>query len=491
METKTPKNKLTLKSKNPTTTGLIKFFLIFFGISIFVASVFAAASGGESWKYMLFHNGPYTDMYMDFFNSIRDAGAEDVYTARNNIYPPLSLLIFKILGFIVSDDLVDLPNKQRVLLQSDQKCMMVYIIFACIIILSMSTIINTYVNRLKWKNKKKEEVLNSVISFALILSYPVMYCIERGNIIILSMIFTMFFIFFKDVDNKIIRELSYISLAIAAGIKLYPAIFGLLLLFEKKYKDAARLVVYGIIAVFLPFIFFINKPETLSIGLNNCLTLASVTNNNLLAANGDSSALSNIIENLISFATKKKNRLNFSSVSIQNFVFLVNPLNTKLATIVMCITEAVAIAGLAFTKKKWQQIFLLAYIMLNIPSASSSYALTFLIIPFIMFLFDDEGNGYPAEKRHKIDYFYILCFALLLTPLPVLWYFHEDAAKQIFMNLGVPYQSKINQVIAGFVYQGMFFVIMFEQIISTLKSKKTTKNTISENNEISLNNEVA
>ena len=139
MKTKVPKNKLTLKIKNPTTTGLIKFFLVFFAASIFVSSVFAAASGGESWKYMLFHNGPYTDMYMDFFNSMRDAGAEDVYTARNNIYPPLSLLIFKVLGFIVSDELIDLPNKQRVLLQSDQKCMMVYIIFACIIILSMST----------------------------------------------------------------------------------------------------------------------------------------------------------------------------------------------------------------------------------------------------------------------------------------------------------------------------------------------------------------
>ncbi len=488
MNTKAPKNKLTLKKKNSTTTGLIKFFLVFFAASIFVSSVFAAASGGESWKYMLFHNGPYTDMYMDFFNSMRDAGAEDVYTARNNIYPPLSLLIFKILGFIVSDELIDLPNKQRVLLQSDQKCMMVYIIFACIIILSMSTIINTYVNRLKWKNKKKEEILNSVISFALILSYPVMYCIERGNIIILSMIFTMFFIFFKDVDNKVIREISYISLAIAAGIKLYPAIFGLLLLFEKKYKDAARLIVYGIIAVFLPFVFFINKPETLSIGIDNGLSLASITNNNLLSAGGDSSALSNIIENLISFATTKKNRLNFSSVSIQNFVFIVNPINTKLASILMCITEIIALIGLAFTKKKWQQIFLLAYLMLNIPSASSSYALTFLIIPFIMFLFDEEGNGYPAEKRHKIDLFYIFCFALLLTPLPVFWFFHEEAAKQVFTNLGVPYQSKINQVLAGFVYQGMFFVIIIEQFVSSLKSKKVKKSAEKEN---SINNEVA
>lgn len=488
MKNSVPKNQLTKKTHIPTTKSLIKFFLVFFAANLFIAAVMAAASGGESWKYMLFHNGPYTDMYMDFFNSIRDAGAEDVYTARNNIYPPLSLLIFKIFGFLISDELVDLPNRQRVLLQFDQRCMMVYIIFACIIILSMSTIINTYVSRLKWKNKMKEDILNTVVSFVLIISYPVMYCLERGNIIILSMIFTMFFIFFKDVDNKVIRELSYISLAIAAGIKLYPAIFGLLLLFEKKYKDAARLIIYGIIAVFLPFVFFINKPETLSIGIDNNLTLAMISKYNYLAANSGSSALSNIIDNLINFATNKKNRLNFSSVSIQNFVFLVNPLNTKFASILMCVTEIIAIIGLAFSKKKWQQIFLLAYIMLNIPSASSSYALTFLIIPFIMFLFDEEGNGYTAENRHKIDYFYILCFALLLTPLPVFWYFHEDAAKEVFLNLGVPYQSKVNQIVAGFVYQGMFFVIIFEQIISSLKAKKTKK--ISAENDNSINDEV-
>ena len=70
----------------------------------------------------------------------------------------------------------------------------------------------------------------------------------------------------------------------------------------------------------------------------------------------------------------------------------------------------------------------------------------------------------------------------------MLWYFHEDAAKQVFASLGVPYQSKINQVFAGFVYQGMFFVIIIEQIISTLKSKKNKKIEVEEN---SITNEVA
>ena len=75
--------------------------MIFFVGSLFVSAVMAAASGGESWKYMLFHNGPFTDMYMDFFNSIRDGGSPDVYSARNNIYPPLCVLIFRIFSKLI------------------------------------------------------------------------------------------------------------------------------------------------------------------------------------------------------------------------------------------------------------------------------------------------------------------------------------------------------------------------------------------------------
>ena len=48
--------------------------------------------------------------------------------------------------------------------------------------------------------------------------------------------------------------------ALAAGLKLYPAIFGLLLLFDKKYKEAIRLVVYGILAVVIPFILISTIP---------------------------------------------------------------------------------------------------------------------------------------------------------------------------------------------------------------------------------------
>lgn len=47
-----------------------------------------------------------------------------------------------------------------------------------------------------------------------------------------------------------------ILIAVCAGFKLYPAVLGLLYLKEKRWKEALRLVVYGAVLVFGPFVFF-------------------------------------------------------------------------------------------------------------------------------------------------------------------------------------------------------------------------------------------
>jgi hypothetical protein len=464
MKTNIPKNKLTIKINTPTTNSLIKYFLVFFVASIFVASVFAVATGGESWKYMLFHNGPYTDMYMDFFNSIRDGGSDNVYSERNNIYPPLCVLIFRIISKFVSPDLISTHFKERKLLQADQLCMIIYIIFVLLCIMAMLRLVESYANS---KTLGKMQLQSAIISFAMIVSYPIMFCIERGNILILSVVFAMFFIFFKDSDNKIIRELSYISLAFSAAIKIYPAIFGLSLIIEKKYKDAVRLMIYGIFVVAFPFVFFLDEfradPASISFGISPLLNIAS----SVSTSAETSSVFTKLIKNLINFAVNKKSTLNLSSVSIQNIVFMFQGTNS-LAKLVMGITEAIALVCAFTTKSEWKKIFLLCYLMLNIPSASSSYALSFLIIPFMIFLF---GN----KEYVRRDWFYLGGYALLLTPLPTLWYFHPEKVKEFAIAIGLYYNTQLNQGIATFVFQLMFIFIVVESIVLATKKMKNKK----------------
>ena len=463
MKNKIPENNLTKKSRIPTPNSMIKYFMIFFVGSLFVAAVMAAASGGESWKYMLFHNGPYTDMYMDFFNSIRDGGSPDVYSARNNIYPPLCVLIFRILSKLIDPELVSSTFPLRKLLQSDQISMLIYMLFALICIMSLMRLIESYAN-IKSQGKLKTQA--AVISFAMIISYPVMFCLERGNILILSVIFAMFFMFFKDSEYPIIKELSYIALALSAGIKLYPAIFGLTLIIEKKYKDAGRLILYGIIAVVFPIVFFLDEfktnPASVSFGV---FPLLNVTTG-ITADAGTTSAFEKLIKNLLNFAINKKSSLNFSSVSVQNFVFMAKG-STTVAKAVCIITEAIALFCAFKAKREWQKAFLLAYLMLNIPSASNSYALSFLLIPFTIFLFA------PQKYRVK-DWIYLGCFALLLTPLPTLWFYHPEIVENFVNSIGIYYNTQLNQYLGTITVQFMFLVIAFECISGLFRKKAKT-----------------
>lgn len=461
MNTKAPKNNLTKKSKIPTTKSMIKYFMIFFVCSLFISAVMAAASGGESWKYMLFHSGPYTDMYMDFFNSIRDGGSPNVYSARNNIYPPLCVLIFRIFSKLIDPNLVSTRFSQRTMLQADQLCMIIYILFALVCIMSLVRLIESYANI---KTDGKLQTHAAIISYAMIISYPVMFCLERGNILILSVIFAMFFIFFKDSENKAVRELSYISLALSAGIKLYPAIFGLSLIIEKKYKDAARLMVYGIIAVVFPIVFFLDEfrtnPASVSIGVFPLLRIGT----SVVADSETTSALSKLIKNLLNFAINKKSSLNFSSVSIQNFIFMAQGSATT-AKIFCGITEVIALFCAFTAKREWQKVFLLCYLMLNIPSASNSYALSFLLIPFIIFLFN-------TEKYRQKDWVYLAGFMLILTPLPTLWYYHPDIVKNFVNSIGIYYNTQLNQYLGTFVFQFIFTLIAIECIYSFFRKNK-------------------
>ena len=60
----------------------------------------------------------------------------------------------------------------------------------------------------------------------------------------------------KDDPRPAAREGGLILLAVCVGMKLYPAVFGLVFLKEKKYRQLARLILYSIVLFFGPFVFF-------------------------------------------------------------------------------------------------------------------------------------------------------------------------------------------------------------------------------------------
>ena len=83
-----------------------------------------------------------------------------------------------------------------------------------------------------------------------------LYSFDRGNIVWFCMAFLMVYIFTYDNKNKILREIGLISLAIATSIKIYPVVFGLMLLFDKRWAEAKRCIIYGVLIFFVPFLCF-------------------------------------------------------------------------------------------------------------------------------------------------------------------------------------------------------------------------------------------
>ena len=60
----------------------------------------------------------------------------------------------------------------------------------------------------------------------------------------------------RNQKSVLAREAAMILIAMAAALKIYPAVFGFLYVKEKRWKETVRLIIYGIVFMFLPFWFF-------------------------------------------------------------------------------------------------------------------------------------------------------------------------------------------------------------------------------------------
>ena len=189
------------EKKQITSKTLIIIFcgiFIYFGIE---SIIFAVMTDGNSFRGMLFHNGVYTDWFMDFFNSIRDSAASNVYSERNSIYPPLAVAFFRFIGRMLPYAEVALDPKDNYNMQESQLCIMYYLIFA------ITMVVITYRCILKKVYDEKMRRLSDLFAFLTIFSYPLIYCLERGNIVAASVALTVVFVFYRNLFNLLDEQI--------------------------------------------------------------------------------------------------------------------------------------------------------------------------------------------------------------------------------------------------------------------------------------------
>ena len=363
-----------------------------------------------------------SDIFADFLNVMRYISGRDPYFNPTNgfsekIYPPLSYLIL-----YPFSQLADYANMTL------EECWNSKISIASCLCFTLISFWIFWCSILALNNKRGYSILNC---FLLNFSFIILYSIERGNLVILSAACVNFYLAYYEASNKVLRYFALTALCISAVLKIYPVLFGFLLLRDKRYRDIIFCLVTGVILTFLPFAFFKN-------GFSNISQLLY----NIGQFNETYGSLS---------YGYKYGVVNYGILGSKVLKTFIDP------DVVIMLSKCVGYTLLIFSlylvfkiENKWNQIALLACSVILVPTTSWFYTGLYFL-PVIVGYF----NSTPKYCNSKIA---IVMFALLLMPLQIV------------------YRGNINlsHILYNVVLTSFWVYIMIISFIEASKKNKTT-----------------
>lgn len=389
-------------------TPVLLMYLVL-GMGIFAQIFSLILSRGSFLKNIVYDFSRFTD----FFDHVRRfyLGLDLVYQeGMHACFPPLAYCIYFLLSRILYVDNIGDPEGLAVSGSGMLIICMMTAVFSIFFVFAFDRLFSV-----------PQSAAKKLLTLLVFCSYPFWLAIERGNMSQYVLILLMYAMAFRDSDRKVERETALILIAFAAGLKLYPAIFGVLYLAEKRYREAVRLMVYGILFFFLPFIFF-QGVDGFRIFLRNISAVGSGTTGITIAG----------LCGRIAEAVGVDLALGHLAGRILSMLYLG-------IVVLLCFLN----------KKSWQTIALLTSLMIIFVAASGTYCLIYWVIPFLCFM-----NEMVRRKSYrKLDYVYAVLFALVFVAYPV-------------QALGS----------SGMLYAALYlliFVILTDQVIVLVQGRKT------------------
>lgn len=369
-------NKNLLNIKNVNLIKLSFYILMLFFVIIMV--IIGYLTHGEYIRTML-HNNP-NDVFMDFFNSIQYG--MNPYS-KGVIYPPLINVFYGFLGrFFVKDTL-------PIFFRDNQMGAMVFTFY----ILSVYWLLYFSLNKFTKTYLIKEFELK-LLYCLMLLSLPFLFAMERGNSIILALIFSILFLVYynKERTNNII---AYICLAIAVSIKIIPFVFSLILLRDRQWKD---FILCSIIILLIFNIPFIATDGNLLILIENIVATTRAFQGSIVDPNGTNILVGYGVYVNIENTIKALGDILFFDLSDI----------AKLMKILLIIFS-LYIVIMKKTLAQWKLYTLLCGILVLSPGFSAVYNLVYYVIPLICFL-----NSKPQNTC--INFIYLSLFSLIFIP---------------------------------------------------------------------------
>lgn len=230
------------------------------------------------------------------------------------------------------------------------------------------------------------------ILIPLLLSSVFLFSVERGNFVFISATCVNYYLAFYDAKDPFHKYFSLICICVAATLKGFPVLFGLLLLQDKRYKDIIFCVIFTLIIAFVPFFFldggFANLTKMMeNVSLNN---EAYLHNFDYMFGLHKLVFLGSIFAHLSESATD-------NVVGVTRIVEAV----MMLLSIILALLD----------NRRWRQLILIACAVLLYPINSGFYCALFLF-PVLILFFQDRETGW-------LDYIIMLLFCAIMNPLQI------------------------------------------------------------------------
>lgn len=433
--------------------GFIQIYL-FVG-TLLLGIFFLGFLFGHNVSYAYFWADP-RDTFMDYYNCISRASRSISYQG-NNIYPPLCWFIFNICRLLSGDirgELNEMGGNVRML-----KTLQIPTIVFTILLMLCILLVYCFISEL-WNFEKIQKQWAVIL---LMLSIPFLFTIERGNILLLSFVGTLAFFVMKDSEKRWVRDVGYLCLAFAAAIKIYPAIFGFILIKEKKYKEACRLAIYGLVLFVVPFLFFCEEGlRGIPLFFENLLGFNAAYGDTVANQTALESGATENIKEVMDTIVNDGARIGYAAFMEHLFMWLGMSIGTatKVAAKAGMILSLVAFAAAFLSRKKWQSILLFTCVLAGFQSRSYVYTAIFLIVPFIFFM---------KEERTGWNWIYFILMILILFPLPFGWTEHLNECYYYIEH------RSFNALQIGGALWGITIVSLADVIIHFAKQLKKPK----------------
>ena len=175
-----------------------------------------------------------------------------------------------------------------------------------------------------------------------------------------------------------------VALAMAAALKVYPCVLGLLLVFNRQWSRCFRLLVYGILLSFLPFLWFPGGFDLIPELIFNVTAPASLMHPPCLLFCTWSPLFQKMFPGML-------------TAEIQHGLYYLG----ASVGILSCFAAY-------FDRKMWRKTTLIVLTLLLIPKVGGSYNLLYLIPGLVLFLND--------ESRQREELLMAVLFALIISP---------------------------------------------------------------------------